>query len=382
MRVKRSAPITVRDVYGALDAEYPFRSRADWDNVGILLGDPERPVERVLVALDATPAVIGRCRRMRADLLVTHHPVVFSPLKAVRPDRPASAAPYALLAANVAVISAHTNADVAPRGVSHAIARRLGLSGVAPLIPGEEPADTCKVAVFVPRDYTEAVYRAMIAAGAGRIGAYEGCSFRAEGIGTFVPSEKASPFIGRAGREERVPEVRLETIARNAIIPRVLSALRAAHPYEEPAVDVYPVKGGTVGGGMGAVGDLPRAVPLGEALAGIRSAIRPSWMRVAGPSRKKVRRIAVVGGSGAEYAGAAADAGADLFVTGDLRYHQALEAASGEMAVVDVGHGSAEKWILPEFQRVIAERCGSAADVRVFMEQEPQREWRGEEGEG
>jgi hypothetical protein len=217
---------------------------------------------------------------------------------------------------------------------------------------------------------------ALSEAGGGRIGAYSRCSFRLAGWGTFLPAESASPFAGKAGREERVEEVRLEAVVARSLLAPVLRAVRAAHPYEEPAIDVYPLAGWALGGGIGAVGDREPAARLDAVLEEIRRKIRPAWIKVAGPHRKTVRRIAVVAGSGSEFAEAAREAGADLFVTGDVKYHQALEAAAGEMPVADVGHGSAEKWILPEFRRVLAGRFGGSLAIRVFMEQEPQRAFR------
>jgi dinuclear metal center YbgI/SA1388 family protein len=373
--VSTRAEVTVRDVWRALDDHFPFAHRADWDNVGILAGDPAAPVRSVLVALDATKAAVALCARMRVDLLLTHHPLIFTPLKSVRPDEWDSAAAYSLLRMGVAVISAHTNADVAPRGVSWAVARRIGLRGIRPLVPGQ-PSDACKVAVFVPPERVDDAMDALSKAGGGRIGAYSRCSFRVTGSGTFLPAESATPFVGRAGREERVEEIRLESVVPRNLLSQVLRAVRAAHPYEEPAIDVYPLAGGALGGGIGAVGDRESGAPLDAVLEEIRRRIRPAWIKVAGPSRKTVRRIAIVAGSGSEFAGAAREAGADLFVTGDMKYHQALEAAGGQMPVADVGHGSAEKWILPEFRRVLAERFGGSVAIRVFMEQEPQRAFR------
>jgi hypothetical protein len=270
-----------------------------------------------------------------------------------------------------AVISAHTNADVAPRGVSWAVARRLGLKGIRPLIPGE-PSDACKIAVFVPAENADDVMTAISEAGGGRIGEYTRCSFRVAGIGTFVPSGSADPFIGKAGREERAGEIRLETVVARSILPRAMAAVRRAHPYEEPAIDVYPLSGGALGGGIGAVGDLQAPLPFRAALEELSRKIRPSWIKVSGPGGGTVRRIAVVAGSGAEFAKAAREAGADLYVTGDVKYHQALDASAGTMTVADVGHGSAERWILPEFRRVLSERFGKALAIRVFMEKEPQ----------
>ena len=369
----KRASVTVRDVWKALDEHFPFAHRADWDNVGILLGDPGAPVRSVAFALDATPGVISSLRRRPADLLVTHHPVVFSALKSVRPDYPSSRAAYDLLRMGVAVISAHTNADVAPRGVSFAMARRLGLSGIRPLIPGEPSSDACKIVVFVPSGHADAVLSAAAEAGAGRIGAYARCSFRSTGTGTFLGAEGTDPYLGVSGREERVEEIRLETVAAGGLVPQVLRAVRAAHPYEEPAIDVVPLRGGALGGGVGAVGNLTAPCPLDEFLEKARRVLRASWVKAAGPRRKTVGRVAVVGGSGGEFADAARDADADLFITGDVKYHQALEAAAGTMPVVDIGHASGEQWILPEFRRVLLARFRGAVTGRVLMEEEPLR---------
>jgi dinuclear metal center YbgI/SA1388 family protein len=367
--------VTVRDVWEALDAEFPFSHRADWDNVGILLGDPKASVRRVVIALDATSSVVATCRRHKADLLVTHHPVIYSPLTSIRTDQIASAAAHELVRMGVAVISAHTNADVAPRGVSHALARRIGLQKIRPLIPGE-PSDACKIAVFVPPHSTDAVLDALSRGGGGRIGAYTRCSFRTVGTGTFLPAEGANPFLGRPGREERVEEIRLESVVAGSLVQDVLRAVREVHPYEEPAIDVYPLKGAALGGGIGAVGDRKQEAPLAEVLEGVYRAARPSWIKVAGPRKRRVRRIAVVAGSGSEFAKAARVAGADLFLTADIKYHQALEAAAGDMTVADIGHGSGEKWILPEFRRVIAARFGRRVATRVVTESEPLRSFR------
>ncbi len=377
-----SAPaVTVGDVWKALDDEFPFAHRADWDNVGILLGDSNAPATRVVIALDATPAVVAACRRHKADLLVTHHPVIYSPLKSIRADQAASAAVYELVRMGLAVISAHTNADVAPKGVSHALARRIGLQKIRPLIPGE-PSDACKVVVFVPPDRADDVLAALSEAGGGRIGHYTRCSFRTVGTGTFFPAEGANPFLGRPGSEERVEEVRLESVVAASLLTGVLKGVRDAHPYEEPAIDVYPLKGGALGGGIGAVGNRLREAPLAEVLEDVYRAVRPSWIKVAGPQKRRVRKIAVVAGSGSEFAEAARAAGADLFLTADVKYHQALEASSGEMTVADIGHGSGEKWILPEFRRVISARFGKRVFPRVVMENEPLRAYRPKETGG
>ncbi len=373
--------MTVRDVYRALDERYPFAHRAEWDNVGILAGDPDGPADRILVALDATPASARRCLRSGANLLVTHHPPIHTPLRAVLGGRSAGSPLHDLIRGGVAVLSAHTNADVAPGGVSHAVARRLRLARIRPLIPGE-PSDACKLVVFVPPAHAEAVMEAVDRAGGGRIGAYSRCSFRLRGTGTFLPRAGARPFLGRRGRVEEAEEIRFETVVPSSLLSGAIRAVREAHPYEEPAIEAYPLRGGVLGGGVGAIGERERPGTLDEVLEEACRRLRLGGVRVAGSTRRRIGKVAVVAGSGAEFAGAARDAGADLFLTGDLKYHAALEAAHGGMPVADIGHGAAESWILPEFRRTIVERFGKNVSVRIYREPEPFRPYRPGEKRG
>ena len=380
--MKRSV-ITVRDVWRALDERFPFEHREDWDNVGILAGDPDAPVRTAAIALTATPAVLKALKRRHADLLITHHPVAFSSMKSIRPDNSASAAVYELLRAGIAAISAHTNVDSAPRGVSYVMAQRLGLGEIRPLVPGAPLSDSCRIVVFAPRANAEAIIDAVDKAGGARIGGYSRCSFRSDGMGFFKGGPESSPYAGRAGREEQVGETRIETVASGSLVPRILDAVRRAHPYEEPVIDVIPLRSGALGGGMGAIGEFAAPMPLEGALETVRRRLLPEWIKAAGPVRKTVRRVAVVGGSGGELLGAARGAGADLFVTGDVKYHQALDAEAAGMSVADIGHASGEKWILPVFRQILLRRFDGDIAVRIIEEKEPLRfVTRGDHGEG
>ena len=369
----RRPSITVRDVWQALDERFPFVCREDWDNIGILVGAPDTPVRTVAVALTATPSVLKALKRRRADLLVTHHPIVFSPLKSIRPDNPTSVAAYELLRAGIAAISAHTNADAAPRGVSYVMARRLGLENIRPLVPGAPSSDSCRIVVFVPGAYAKAVIDAVDSAGGARIGGYSRCSFRSVGTGSFVGGIGTSPYAGSAGREEQIEETRIETVAPGSLVPRIMDAVRRAHPYEEPVIDIIPLRYGALGGGIGAVGEFAAPMPLESAFDMVRKRLLPEWIKAAGPGRKTVRRVAIVGGSGGEFIGDAYKACADLFVTGDVKYHQALDAEAAGLPVADIGHASGEKWILPEFRQILLRRFGGNIAVRIIGEKEPMR---------
>jgi dinuclear metal center YbgI/SA1388 family protein len=356
-----------------LDERFPFALKEDWDNVGILAGDPDAPVRIVAVALTATQAVFDALERRRADLLITHHPVIFSPLKSIRPDNFASSAAYRLLQMKTAAISAHTNADAAPCGVSHVIARRLGLVNISPLAPGVPSSDSCRIVIFAPKTHAESVMDAVEKTGGARIGEYLRCSFQSVGTGVFTGGAKTRPFSGKAGREERVEEIRIETVAPGSLTPRILESVRKAHPYEAPVIDVIPLRSGALGGGIGAVGEFSSPMSFEDALKCVRMRLQPEWIKIAGPRRKTVRRVAVVGGSGGEFIGAALGAGADLFVTGDVKYHQAVDAETAGMPVADIGHASGEKWILPEFRRILVGRFSNDISVRIIGEKEPMR---------
>src|SRR5690606_5428521 len=239
----------------------PPASKLDYDNVGLQVGDARREVASVLVALDLTLAVIEEAREVGAGLVVTHHPLLFRPLKRLTADDPAGALALRLAEAGLAYYAVHTNLDAAPGGVSFALAERLGLEGVRFLAPSE--GKLIKLVTFAPADHAEAVRRAMAGAGAGRIGDYEACAFTLRGTGHFRPAEGADPFIGEAGGgEEAVDEGRIEAEVRRWDLGRVGAAMRAAHPYEEVAYDVYPVEQAASRVGFGAVGALPEATTL------------------------------------------------------------------------------------------------------------------------
>jgi dinuclear metal center YbgI/SA1388 family protein len=339
--------VTVAEVCAALAGRFPPRYAESWDAVGLVCGEPESPVRRVLFAVDPTEAVVDECQTWGADLLVTHHPLFFRAVHSVSADRPNGRIVARLIRAGIALYVAHTNADVAPGGVSDALAVALGLpaDGLAPIRPGGEPAD--KVDTFVPVGDVERVVDALAAAGAGGLGAYRRCAFLAPGTGTFEPGPDAHPTIGRPGERETVAETRVEMIAARAARADVLAALRAAHPYEEPAYEIYEIArpAGNPRVGLGRIGELGQACPL-EAFAARVAAGLPSTAvgtRFAGDARRPVRRVAVCGGSGGELAGEAAAAGADVLVTADLRHHDALDALAGTgLALIDPGHWASE----------------------------------------
>jgi dinuclear metal center YbgI/SA1388 family protein len=349
----------IADVVQALHEIAPPALAEPWDNVGLLLGDPGESCSHALVALEVTPALLRRAGVVEAQLLITHHPPIFQPLSRITADAPAASLVLQAARAGLALAAAHTNYDVAPGGVSHVLAGQLGLVHLEPLSPSER-AGQAKIIVFTPEDDVEAVLGALDRSGAGVIGNYRQCSFRTPGMGTFLPVEGARPTIGRVGQPEEVQELRIEAVVPQALAPVAAAAVREAHSYEEPAIDVYPLQHGQTPFGLGLCGDLPRPVSARRLVSRIKKALGISHARVAGDLRRRVRRVAVCGGSGGKLVGAAVASGAELYLTGEVGHHEALEGADSGMVVVNAGHAPTEAPAIP----ALAERLrGLCPDV-------------------
>lgn len=336
---------TVADVVAALEARYDPRYAEDWDAVGLVTGDRDAPVEVVSLAVDPTEETLTEALDRRATMLVTHHPLLLRGVHAIDTTTYKGRLLARLVRENVALYVAHTNADVAPGGVSDALADALGLSDVEPLVP-TAPREALKLVVFTPHDATQDVLDALAAAGAGRIGEYERCAFWVDGIGTYVAGEGTNPTVGEAGQRTETKEQRLETVLPPERLPEALAALRRSHPYEEPAYDVVPTLVPSRHG-LGRVGTLARPLAADGVARWLADALptAPIGVRVTGLTGE-VRRVAVCGGAGDDAIPDAVRAGADLYVTADLRHHVTREATESGLALADVGHWASEApWV-------------------------------------
>jgi dinuclear metal center YbgI/SA1388 family protein len=336
---------TIRDIARVLEAWAPPGTAQSYDNVGLQVGDPAQEVAAVVVALDLTPAVMEEARAVGATLVLTHHPLLFRPLKSLTPSHWAGGLALRLAQAGIALYSLHTNLDAAPGGVSFALAEHLGLEGVRFL----EPMDNLlvKLATFVPLTHLEAVRTALAAAGAGQIGHYDACAFASTGTGYFRATAAANPFVGTpGGGVERVDEARLEVQVARWHLPAVVAALRASHPYEEVAYDVYPVQQPATQAGLGAIGHLPVPEPLPAFLPRVAERLETGSLRYVGDPTTTVRTVAVCGGSGSDLIGQAMAAGADAYVTADVTYHKFFDVLDLDghprMACIDAGHYETE----------------------------------------
>ena len=349
-----------RDVISAVEELAPPALAEGWDNCGLQVGDPGAEVGRVLVALTPLPEVFEEAEEAGADFLLFHHPLIFSPLKSVNTSSYPGDLVDRALRNDLTVYAAHTSYDAAPGGVSVALAGALGLSG--PLEIVSPRGSLRKLVVFVPQESVEAVAGALAAAGAGEIGDYTRCTFRSPGTGTFLPGEGSDPYLGGRGRLERADEVRLETVVPAHLARAAVDAATAAHPYEEVALDVYPVEGFPDGCGYGRIGTL--AEPLtSESLVSHVSAALGFPARLVAEGGAGIRHVAALGGSGGSFIPEVAARGADAYVTGDLDYHDALLAESLGLTAIDAGHAATE---LPSLGP-LAEKLAALVDVPVTV---------------
>jgi dinuclear metal center YbgI/SA1388 family protein len=334
---------TVADVADFLRSLAPLHLAASWDNVGLLLGEEDvAVVERIMTCLTVTPETAVEATNEGVQLLVTHHPIFFRPVKRLTAQTPEGSMLLALASHGVAVYSPHTAWDNAAGGINDLLAQKLGLTQVTPLRPGQQPG-RCKLVVFVPDADLGKVSDAMFAAGAGRIGQYSECSFRLSGTGTFFGSDATNPTVGQKGRREEVSEWRLEAICAEADVDRVVAAMRQAHSYEEPAYDVYPLRSETARAGEGRLGKLPHGVRLAELARQVKEALGATVVQAVGGQGRLVQRIAVACGAGGEFLGDAVRQGADVLLTGEMRFHDCLAAQASSICLILPGHYATER---------------------------------------
>lgn len=354
------------DVIDVLDEAYPPRLAESWDSVGLVCGDPGDLLDSVTIAVDATPEVVDEVPD--GGLLLAHHPLLLRGVDTVAANTPKGALIHRLIRTGRSLFTAHTNADSASPGVSDALADALGLQvdGVLETSPVASKLD--KWVIYVPQENAEALREAIFGAGAGHIGDYSHCSWSVAGIGQFLPLDGASPAIGSIGTVEQVAEDRVEVVAPARARADVLAAMRTAHPYEEPAFDIFAMAPPPADTGLGRIGSLPQPEALRDFVSRVGSALPPtSWgVRAAGDPDLPVSRVAVCGGAGDSFLGAVAAAGVQAYVTADLRHHPADEHRRGSpVALIDVAHWASEFPWCAQAAELLRSRFGESLPVRV-----------------
>jgi len=359
--------VSCQRIIDALERLAPRRWAEEWDNVGLMTGSPAQTIRKVAVALDVTADLLERLPA-DTDMIVSHHPLIFQPVKNLREDLPAGRLLAALVRRKLAVYCAHTNLDAASGGINDLLAERFALAEVKVLQPGRQDG-LYKLVVFVPTEASDKVHQAMAAAGAGHIGNYSHCSFQTTGTGTFLPLAGTQPYIGTIGALERVAEVRLETVVPATLLDRVVRAMLRAHPYEEVAYDVVALQNTPPLTGLGRIGHLPAPLSLTAFAAQVQDALGGNAVRLVGAGDKLIRKVAVCGGSGASLIGKAAFAGADVLVTGDVKYHDAQLALEQGISLVDAGHFATEAVAVPAMAgQITAAAAAEGWDLEIWQD--------------
>jgi dinuclear metal center YbgI/SA1388 family protein len=330
--------MTLSEVIESLEAIAPTQGAADWDNVGLLAGDRQQDVTSAMLTIDYTAEVAEEARRANCDLIIAYHPPIFSPIKRLTAGHPV----FDAIRRGVAIYSPHTAWDVAVGGTNDFLADIVGLGERSALRVSQIKSTKYKLVTFVPPEAMEKVTRALFDAGAGRIGEYSQCSFRSSGTGTFFGGEGTNPVIGSRGKLESVEEIRLETIVPDSAVDAVVRALRLVHPYEEPAFDLNVLAAAAEGAGQGRVGTL---APISRAalIERIKQGLGLDHLLVAGPTEGNAQTIACCAGACGDLLNDAIAQKVDLYLTGEMRHHDALRAAAAGMTVVCTLHSNSER---------------------------------------
>ena len=337
------------------------------DKVGLFCGDIQRGIEKILVALDVSNAVLKEAADGKFDLIITHHPLYRKDFKNIIADDPISGKIYFAVQHDIAIYSAHTNLDFAPDGVSMTLAENIGVE-VDGFLRSECNEKLYKLVIFIPRNEFEKFRDEILKIGVGHIGNYSYCSFSTEGEGTFVPLPGTQPFIGETGKLEKVNEIRLETIVPQHLLKDALEIIATCHPYQEPAFDIYPIENNKIKGGFGVVGKFETTIKLADAIHRCKSKLPTQAIRYTGKAESFVRSVAILGGSGDSFITDVIDAGVDVFIAGEIGHHSAMALDEAKIATILPGHFATEWVVLPRVRDAaekIAEEFGLTAIVRI-----------------
>lgn len=355
---------TVADVANALHEIAPRELALPGDPGGLQVGGATVPVKRVLVTLDASPECVRNAQEIGSELILSHHPILFRPLGSLVEGGYPSTSVLMAVRAGISILSAHTNWDAAEGGINDTLAEMLGLGNIQSIAPNIE-VSRFKLVTFLPAEHVDGVLDALSAAGCGRIGLYDRCAFLSEGMGTYEPQQGANPLIGSVGKREVVEEVRVEMLVPGSRKAAAIRALLEAHPYDEPAFDLYPLDPEPFG--LGRRGELPISVSVGELAATVEQKLS-TQVRAYGPAGARIQSVAVVGGSGGDVWSEAMRAGCQALITGEVRHHQAVEAAASGFVILEAGHYATEQ---PGMRR-LAERMKEALPEVEFLIYEPE----------
>jgi dinuclear metal center YbgI/SA1388 family protein len=356
---------TIADIIKVMESIAPSRLAEEWDNVGLQIGDRNRPVQTIRVALDPTPDVIDAASKDGVDLLITHHPLIFHPLKFIDLDSPLGSIIQTAILHRLSIFSAHTNLDSAIDGLNDILAYHIGLNDLKVLGNAIE-AENYKLVFYVPEAYQQTVMASLFETRSGEIGNYSCCSFRNKGKGTYKPGPLAKPFSGKIGEISHTDEVRIETVVRKNDVTRVINHITKNHPYETMAYDIYPLLSYDRKEGIGRVGKLEKGMDLKSFALSIKTKLGLNHLKVAGNPDLSIQTVAVCSGSGSGLFKHFVASGAQVYVSGDLGYHDAKTAEALNLGIIDIGHFASEHLIVDALTRRLKQVLSDAGmDIKI-----------------
>lgn len=347
----------VKDIAAVIEKIVPLELAQDWDNVGLLVGEPNRNVKKILLTIDVTGDVIAEAKKLRTDLIVSYHPVIWDGLKKITTSSQSSTV-YELIRSRISVFSIHTALDAATGGVNDGLAEIVGIVDAKPIgdYVATPAGDNYKLVVFIPVESAAKVSNAIFAAGTGVIGNYSHCGFTTEGRGSFLPLTDARPAIGKKGKLETVPEVRFETIVPAEKLDDCITTMKKAHPYEMPAFDCYKLYDGRNKFGLGRIGKLAKPTQLNKIIQRIKKNTGAKAIGIVGNEKRLVKTAAVCAGSCGKIINSVIAERCDLYLTGELKHHQAIAAQEAGLTCICLSHSVSERFILSKFAKQLQKK--------------------------
>jgi len=358
----------IRDIIASLESLAPVSIQEGYDNVGLIAGDENTDCKGIIVSLDATPAVIDEAIKRGCNLIVSHHPIIFSGLKKITGKNYVQKAVISAIKNDIALYAIHTNLDNIINGVNGKIASLLGLKNISVLIPKENQLK--KLYTFVPANNADNIRQAIFDAGGGHIGNYQECSFNAEGFGTFKGGLNTDPYVGKPGELHRENEIKIEVIFPAWLEGQIIKNLLAVHPYEEVAYDIVKLENRYSSVGSGMVGELNSPLAENSFLKLLKEKFKLQVIKHTQLLGKPVRKVAVCGGAGSFLISSALAAGADLFITSDIKYHEFFDA-NGKIIIADIGHYESEQFTINLLQEFLEQKFPTFAVLKTEVNTNP-----------
>ncbi|WP_422486507.1 Nif3-like dinuclear metal center hexameric protein [Gudongella sp. DL1XJH-153] len=351
------------DIVSKFEQWVPLNLVDSWDNTGLQIGDPEQLIKGIIISMDVTEDVVEEAIREQCNMIVTHHPFIFRPMDNLVLNTYKGRLIKRIISNDILIYNAHTNLDLAVEGINDQLALIFGMKNTETLseLSSEE---LVKVAVYVPETHQNKILEALSESDAGHIGNYSECSFTVRGTGRFKPQAGSNPFLGSTGRLESVAEVRIETIVKKDLLQRTMDMIKEEHPYEEVAFDIFPILNKGKGFGYGRVGNIEDCT-LKELAESTKALLNLDEIRVYGSDKGIINRIAVCGGAGSDFIRDAARKGAQVYITGDIKYHDAQLAYEEGIVIIDGTHYGTESIILPVMERKLVESTHNSIKIKI-----------------